>query len=77
MESMSKGEWNAFRAMRLSDDKNGQRHLDTIMQTADVVRRARHARFPEGAIRRLEMDLAQALEQWYRIRRLYDDEVVE
>jgi hypothetical protein len=51
--------------LRMLDSRGGRRHLDAIMAACEVVRRARRARFPEGAIRTLELDLAATLARWH------------
>lgn len=60
----SEGEITTSVTMRMLDRRSGCRHMEAIMHACEVVRRARRAKFPEMAVRRLEADLATALEQW-------------
>jgi hypothetical protein len=67
----SDAELAARYTLRMLSARGGPRHIDAIMTACEIVRRARRAKFPDGAIRRLELDLAAALANWQKDHRWF------
>jgi hypothetical protein len=61
--------------LRMLTARRGPRHMDAIMTACEIVRRAKRAKFPEGAIRALELDLAATLARWHSDHRWFQEQV--
>jgi hypothetical protein len=72
--SRSDAELAARYTLRMLTARGGPRHRDAIMTACEIVSRARRAKFPDGAIRTLELDLAAVLDNWQKDHRWFQEQ---